>query len=105
MGDLPDQYEYKDLFDCVLKLYNNRKAASKWEGSTKDQKKPANDNTKFLAMMTNLEQLKKAMKMTGINTTPKMKNGEAEKRPRFLPWQYENKKGKETLQRNNRTYH
>eukprot|EP00957_Ditylum_brightwellii_P135244 10312412-Ditylum_brightwellii.AAC.1 len=104
IGNLPEQYKYKDLIDFTLKLYSNRKAASEWKGSAKDQKKPTNNDAKFLAMMTNLEQLKKAMEMTSINLTPKTKNGEAEKGPRFQPWQYENKEGKETLQRNNRTY-
>eukprot|EP00957_Ditylum_brightwellii_P007067 535265-Ditylum_brightwellii.AAC.1 len=81
--DLPAQYDYKDLLDFALKLYTNTKAASKWEGSAKDQKKPTNNDAKFLVMMTNKEQLKKGMEMTCINPTPKIKNREAEKGPRF----------------------
>eukprot|EP00957_Ditylum_brightwellii_P068574 5206272-Ditylum_brightwellii.AAC.1 len=89
-GDLPDVY---------------KKAASKLEGSA-NQKKPANEDTKFLAMMTNLEQLEKAMEMARVNPTPKPKTRDMEKGLvlRFRPWQLENKEGKETLQMHNRTY-
>eukprot|EP00957_Ditylum_brightwellii_P041178 3117242-Ditylum_brightwellii.AAC.1 len=61
-GDLPAMYKYKELLDFTLNFYNNRKVASKWEGSAY-QKKHANEDTKFLTMMTNLEQLKKAMEV------------------------------------------
>eukprot|EP00957_Ditylum_brightwellii_P190216 14479113-Ditylum_brightwellii.AAC.1 len=46
------------------------------------------------------------MKTAGANPTPKPKTGDTEKGsgPRFRPWQFENKEGKETLQAHNRTY-
>eukprot|EP00957_Ditylum_brightwellii_P168615 12834136-Ditylum_brightwellii.AAC.2 len=102
--DLLATYVYKDLLAFAFKLYNNKKATSKWEGSM--QKKPTSKDTKFLAMMTNLEQLKKAMEIAGVNPMPKFKTRDTEEEsgPRFRPWQFENKEGKETLQAYNRTY-
>eukprot|EP00957_Ditylum_brightwellii_P018328 1380231-Ditylum_brightwellii.AAC.1 len=97
---------YKDLLDFALKLYNNRKAASEWEGST-SQKKPASKDTKSLAMMTNLEQLKKVMETARVNPMPKPKTRDMEKGLglRFRQWRFENKEGKETLQAHNRPFH
>eukprot|EP00957_Ditylum_brightwellii_P177789 13542996-Ditylum_brightwellii.AAC.1 len=87
-GDLPAVYKHKDLLDFVLKLYNNRKAVSKWEGSAKDQKRPANEDTKFLVMMTHLEQIKRVMEMVRVNPMPRTKTKDTEKGlgPMFRPW-------------------
>eukprot|EP00957_Ditylum_brightwellii_P080077 6090114-Ditylum_brightwellii.AAC.1 len=107
-GDLPPIYEHKDLLNFMLKLYSNRKVASKWDGTAKEQMKKfvTNEDTKFLAMITNLEQPKRAMETAGINPMSKTKPGDGEKGsgPRFMMWRFENKEGKETLEVHNRTY-
>eukprot|EP00957_Ditylum_brightwellii_P190968 14540803-Ditylum_brightwellii.AAC.1 len=36
-GDLPTMYEHKDLLDFIVKLYNNKKAASEWNVIVKKQ--------------------------------------------------------------------
>eukprot|EP00957_Ditylum_brightwellii_P031698 2404127-Ditylum_brightwellii.AAC.1 len=95
-------YKHKDLLDFALKLYNNRKAMSKWNGSEKDQTKKSamNRDTKLLAMMTNLEQLKKVKEMAKISLTSKTKTRDKEEGLglRFWLWKFENKEEKETFE-------
>eukprot|EP00957_Ditylum_brightwellii_P165749 12619747-Ditylum_brightwellii.AAC.2 len=50
-----------------------------WLCKGSNKKPAANKDTKFLAMMTDLEQLKRAIETAGVNLTPKTKTRDTEK--------------------------
>eukprot|EP00957_Ditylum_brightwellii_P025124 1901834-Ditylum_brightwellii.AAC.1 len=97
-GNLPLTYNHKDLLDFTLKLYSNRNATSKWDGGSKVTTKKLNETTKFLAMMLNIKNLKKAMESAKITSSSKTSNklgqDKQEAGPRFRPWQFKTKKEK-----------
>eukprot|EP00957_Ditylum_brightwellii_P198531 15130629-Ditylum_brightwellii.AAC.1 len=58
MGRQANSYEYADLTQFALTLFNNRTALSEWKGrkgQPTDKKGSGTDNPKFLALLTNIQ--------------------------------------------------
>eukprot|EP00957_Ditylum_brightwellii_P042940 3251344-Ditylum_brightwellii.AAC.1 len=58
MGRQADSYEYADLMQFALTLFNNRTALSKWKGGKgqlTDKRGSGADDPKFLALLTNIQ--------------------------------------------------
>eukprot|EP00957_Ditylum_brightwellii_P140463 10702327-Ditylum_brightwellii.AAC.1 len=121
MGRQANSYEYLDLMQFALTLFNNRTALSKWKGGKgkpTNKKGPGTDDLKFLALLTDIQT---AIKGGNAGNNPGSSSGSASgagggtggrttggggagKGNGRQAWKYRNPDNAETMERNGRTW-
>ena len=100
MGKQEKGYNYASIQSFALKMFNNQVALGVWK-LTKG--KVTKTEPKFLALLTEIQELKKSISKYNLNPD-ESRNERGYKKEAHNSWKYQNTEGNKTMTKENRTY-
>ena len=109
LGDVPENYSYKDLLAYALKIYTNQRSLGEWNsGKAKRHKSVKKDNEgedpKIMALISAVTDIKKRLEMKPGTITNEQDDTSAENGANRNAWRYDNPEGKEKMIRDNHEF-